>query len=189
MLRHDACHRMTLHRLFQIMVNPGAFRTVEDRFRSWFAIRQRTVVEIGCVLHMAYIAFGIKFYIKHPLRDDATFAETGKTRILDGVFQIEKHARSAAGIVFVHKHGAALQKVALALKGKVYDRIEKRMTRADEGSQRLTLRRYQRPLKGDALIPRQHRFADTDQAVAVANRGGNVGDLIPARFALLSRAS
>ena len=63
------------------------------------------------------------------------------------------------------------------------------MARADEGGQRLALRRHQRLLEGDALVARQHRLADADQAVAVAHRRRNVGDLVAARLPLLGRSA
>ena len=66
-------------------------------------------------------------------------------------------------------------------------RVEQRMARTDEGGQRLALRRDQRLLEGDALVARQHRLADADQAVAVADRRRDVGDLVAARLALLGR--
>ena len=77
----------------------------------------------------------------------------------------------------------------MALEGEVDDRVEQRMARADEGGQRLALRRDQRLLEGDALVAGQHRLADADQAVAVADRGRDVGDLVAARLALLGRAA
>ena len=77
----------------------------------------------------------------------------------------------------------------MAFEREVDDRVEQRMTRADEGGQRLALRRDQRLLEGDALVARQHRLADADQAVAVAHRRRDVGDLVAARLALLGRAA
>jgi hypothetical protein len=88
------------------------------------------------------------------------------------VFQVEQHTRLHAGIAFIDQHGAALQQVAVALQREVDDGVEQRMAGADKGGQRLALRRDQGFLEGDALIARQHRFADADQAVAVAHRGG-----------------
>ena len=48
--------------------------------------------------------------------------------------------------------------------------VEQRMARADEGGERLALRGDKRLLKGDALVARQYRLADSDQPVAVAHR-------------------
>ena len=93
-----------------------------------------------------------------------------EARVLDGMLQVEEHARLRARVALVHQHGAALEQVAVALEREVDDRVEQRMARADEGGQRLALRRDQRLLEGDALVARQHRLADADQAVAVAHR-------------------
>ena len=51
------------------------------------------------------------------------------------------------------------------------------------------MRRHQVLLEGDALVAGQHRLADADQAVAVAHRGRDVGDLVAARLPLLGRAA
>jgi len=59
------------------------------------------------------------------------------------------------------------------------------MTRANEGSQWLTLRRYQGLFEGNAFIAWQHRFADADQSVTCV-LGRDMGDLIAARFSLLA---
>ena len=63
------------------------------------------------------------------------------------------------------------------------------MPGTDERGQRLPLRRDQRLLEGDALVARQDRLADADQAVAVAHRRRDVRDLVAARLALLGRAA
>src|SRR4030042_342602 len=63
------------------------------------------------------------------------------------------------------------------------------MARTDEGGQGLTLRRNQLLLEGDTLVARKHRFTDADQAVTVAHRGRDVGDLISARLALPGRSA
>ena len=77
----------------------------------------------------------------------------------------------------------------MALQGQVDDGVEQRVAGADEGGQRLALGRDQRLLEGDALVARQHGLADADQAVAVADRGRDVGDLVAARLALLGGAA
>ena len=48
----------------------------------------------------------------------------------------------------------------------------------------LALRRDQRLLEGDALVSRQDRLADADQAVAVAHRRRDMRDLVAARLPL-----
>ena len=72
----------------------------------------------------------------------------------------------------------------MALQGQVERGVEQRVAGADKGGERLALRRDQILLEGDALVARQHRLADADQAVAVADRRGHVGDLVAARLAL-----
>jgi len=72
----------------------------------------------------------------------------------------------------------------MAFERQVERGIEQRMARAEEGGQRLAVRRDQRFLKDDALVTWQHRFAQSDQAVAVAHRRGDVGNFIAARLAL-----
>src|SRR5207245_2879468 len=79
--------------------------------------------------------------------------------------------------------------VAVALEREVNDRVEQRVAGADEGSQRLSGRRQQRLLEGDALVARQDRLANADQSVAVAHRGGDMGDLVAAGLALLQGAA
>src|SRR5690606_1694477 len=84
---------------------------------------------------------------------------------------------------------AAAQEVAVALEGQVEHRVEERMPGADEGRERLAGRRDQRLLEGDALVAREDRLADADQAVALADGRRHVGDLVAARLALASGAA
>ncbi len=58
----------------------------------------------------------------------------------------------------------------MALESKVDDGIEQRMSRADKSGKGLALRRNKHLFEGDALIARQYRLANADQAVAVADR-------------------
>ena len=51
------------------------------------------------------------------------------------------------------------------------------------------MRRDQRLLEGDALVARQHRFTDADQAVPIPNRRGNVGDLVAPSLTLFRGAA
>jgi hypothetical protein len=104
--------------------------------------------------------------------------------ILNGVLQVEQHARRRPEVAFIHQHGAALQQVAVAFQGEVDDGVEQRVAGADEGRQRLALGRDEGFLEGDALITRQHGFADADEAIPVAHRGRNMGDLEAAGLAL-----
>ena len=105
------------------------------------------------------------------------------------MLEVEQHARLSPWVALVDQHRAALEQVAMAFEREVDDRVEQRMAWADEGGQRLALRRHQVLLEGDALVARQHRLADADQAVAVAHRGRDMGDLVAARLPLLGRAA
>ena len=136
---------------------------------------------------MALVPWASSFDIEHPLGDDAALPRRCQACVLDGVFQIEQDPRLCTGIALINQHRAAFQKIAMALKGEVDDGVEQRMTRADEGGQRVTLWRYQRLLKGNALIARQHGFTDADQPVAVSHGRRNMGDFYACGFTLLGR--
>ena len=75
----------------------------------------------------------------------------------------------------------------MAFERQVERRVQQRMAGADEGRQGLALRRDEGFLEGDALVARQHRLADADEAVAVADGGWHMGDLIAARLPLADR--
>ena len=138
---------------------------------------------------MAHGAGGVELDIEHPLGDGAALAQARAARVLDRMLEIEQHARPSIVVALVDQHGAALQEVAVALESKVDDSVEQRMTRADEGGQRLARRRHTRFLEGDALVAGQHRFADANQAVSVAHRGRDTRHLITTRPALLRIAT
>jgi hypothetical protein len=91
-------------------------------------------------MDMAGRPAGVHLDVEHALRDDPTLAGTGKARVLDGVLQIEQHARLSAGIALIDQHRAALQQVAVALQREVDDGVEQRVTGADKGGQRLALK-------------------------------------------------
>ena len=59
------------------------------------------------------------------------------------MFEVKHNMRPGASISFVHQHSAAFQKIAVALKGDVDNRVEQWMPRADKCSQRLTGLCYQ----------------------------------------------
>ena len=77
----------------------------------------------------------------------------------------------------------------MALQQQIERCVEQRVAGADKGSLRLARWRKQALLKGDALIARQHRLANTDHAVAVTQQRRNMGDLVAARLALAQRAT
>ena len=101
------------------------------------------------------------------------------------MLKIEEHARTRAGVTLVHQDRTAFEQVGVALKREIEHGVEQRMSRTDEGGQRLPLRRNQRLLERDAFVPRKDRLADADQAVAIAHRRRNVRHLVAARLPLL----
>src|SRR2546425_9892640 len=72
----------------------------------------------------------------------------------------------------------------MAFERQIKRGVQQRMARADEGRQWLALRRDERLLEGDALVARQHRFADPDETVAVADRRRDMGNFVAARLPL-----
>ena len=77
----------------------------------------------------------------------------------------------------------------MAFQGEVQGGIEQWVARTDKGRERLAGRGDQGLVEGDALIPGLHRIARTDLAVAIAHRGGHMGHLIAAGFALANAAA
>ena len=138
---------------------------------------------------MACGTVGGKLNVEHPLGNDTAFAAAGQTGVLDGVFEIEKHAGLRPRIALVDQHRAALEQITLPFEGEIEHRVQQRMARADEGGRRLAGRRHQLLFKGDALVARQHRLADPDQTIAVANQGRHVGHLETAGLAPFGRAA
>ena len=188
-LRHDLGDGVALRLLLDLASDPRALGPVEDRLHARFALGQRPVVEVGRVVEVAGRPVGVELDVEHPLGDDATLARAGEARVLDRMLDVEQHSRPSPWVALVHQHRAALEQVAMAFEREVDDRVEQRMARADEGGQGLAVRRHQILLEGDALVAGQHRLADADQAVAVAHRGRDVGDLVAARLPLLGRAA
>ena len=92
-LRHHVRHGIALRLLLQLAGDPGAFGPVEDRVDARLTLSQRPVVEIGRVVQMAHRAVGVEFHIEHPLGNDAAFASARQAGVLDGMFEIEEHAR------------------------------------------------------------------------------------------------
>ncbi len=72
----------------------------------------------------------------------------------------------------------------MALERQVENSVEERVARADEGRERLALRRNQFLLEGDTLVARHHRISHTNLAVAVPDRRRHVGDLVAAWLTL-----
>ena len=134
-------------------------------------------------------AIGIEFHVEHPLGDDAPLALASAAGVLNGVLEIEKHARRVPESRSSTRTAPRRSKSAIALKRQIEHGVEQRMARTHECRQRLSLRRHQRLLERDAFVARKHRLADADQTVAVAHRRRNVRHLVAARFPLLGRAA
>ena len=88
------------------------------------------------------------------------------------MLQVEKHARGRARVALIHQHRAAAQEIAVAFERQVERGIQQRVAGADEGRQGLARRRDEGFLEGDALVARQHRFTDANEAIAVADGRG-----------------
>ena len=184
MLRDDVCDGVALRLLFHVPVDPGALRRFEDLFRAGLAVVERPIVEIGRVVQMARHAVRIELYVEHALGDDPAIPRARQARILDGVLQIEKHARLAAVATLVDQHRAPFQQVAVSFQRQVDDRIQQWVPGTHERRQRLPLRRRQGLLEGDALVAAEDRSRHAHQAVPVPNGRGNVGDLVTAGLTL-----
>ena len=103
------------------------------------------------------------------------------------VLQIEEQPGVLAGVVVVHQDRAALQQVAVALENEVDGGVEERVARADQLGARLLV--HPVLLEADALVAREDRAPDADQAVALADGRRDVGDLVAARLAPVDRAA
>ena len=140
-------------------------------------------------MHVPGHAIRIKLHVEHALGDDPAIPRTGQARILDGMLEIEEHAGLVAFVALVYQHGAPFQEIAVSFQRQVDHCIEQWVPGTHERGQRLTLRRNQRFLEGDALVARQNRLAETNQTVSIPNERGNVGDLVASNLALLGRAA
>ena len=77
----------------------------------------------------------------------------------------------------------------MALQGEVDGGGQQWVAGRDEGRQRLARWRDQRLFEGDPFVARQHRLTEPDEAVAVAKRGRDVGQLVAPRLTLLEGAA
>jgi len=90
------------------------------------------------------VAFGVEFDVEHTSGNDAAFACVGQARILNGMFDVEKHTRPSAGVSFIHQDSAPLHKITLTLQDQIDNRIQKWMAGANKGGKRLSRWRHQR---------------------------------------------
>src|SRR5437773_1273113 len=129
-------------------------------------------------MQVARLASGIQFHIQQLLRNGAALATPRATGVLEGMLQVEQHARHRARVALVYQYRATTQEVAVAFKRQIKRGIEQRVTRADEGREGLAWRRDEGFLESNTLVARQHRLADADEAVTIADGRGHMGDLI-----------
>src|SRR5207247_9090800 len=105
----------------------------------------------------------IQLDIQHLLGNHAALPCPRKTRILNGMLQIEQYPWRIAGIALIHQDGAAAQQIAITFQCEIEHRIEQRMAWADKRGERWSLRRYERLFEGNALMALQNRIADADK--------------------------
>ena len=90
-----------------------------------------------------------------------------------------------AFVRFVDKDGAAFEQVAVAFDDKVQGGVKERMAGTNEGGQRFAGDADKLLLEGDAFVAGQHGLAVADLAVAVADDGRHMLDLVAFRLALV----
>ena len=69
-LGHDAGDGVALGGLLQFGADPGTFRAGQQDIVARFADGERSVVEIGGVVHVAGVAGGVELDVEHALGDD-----------------------------------------------------------------------------------------------------------------------
>ena len=138
---------------------------------------------------MSGIACGIDFDVEHALGDDSPLASAGDARILDGVLQIEKDARSRPGSRSSTRTVPRRRRSRCRSSVRSIVASSRGWPGTDKGGQWLPLGCDQSLLKRDALIARQYRLTDPDQPIAVSHEGRDVGDLVAPRLTLLRSAA
>jgi len=103
------------------------------------------------------------------------------------VFKVEQHPRLGSCVALIDKRCPSTQQIAMAFYEGVGRCIQKRTARANKRSQHLTLWRDKALLKHGALVAREHRFADAEQAVAIAHWRWNMRLLEVPRLSLPHR--
>src|SRR5208283_1931425 len=105
------------------------------------------------------------------------------------MFEVEEHTGCLPRVSLVNQDTAAPHQVSVTLKCKVERSIKKRMPGAYECSERLTLRSDKRFLEGYSFAAREHRLSHANEAVSVADRRGDVSQLVSSRLALSCRST
>src|SRR3989442_243864 len=174
---------------FEVTTDPATLGAVNDLGHVGLRASQGSVIQVGRVVKVLSSARGVDLDVEHPLGVHSMFAKPRQACVLNGVLEIEEHPRLYPRITLVHQHGPSAQQITMPLDHEIERGVEQRVAGADEGGQRLALRRDEWLLEHDALVARQHRLADADQTVTVAHWGGHVRDLVAARLALPYRAT
>ena len=133
--------------------------------------RQRSIVEIGRVVQVAGVAVRVELDIEHALRDDATITGSSRARVLDRVLEVEEDAWLSARVAFVDQHRPRRSRSRCRSRVRSIDGIQQWMAWAHKSRGRLALGRHERLLERNALVALKHGFADSDEAISIANRG------------------
>ena len=92
-------------------------------------------------------------------------------------------------VTMVFQNGALFEKIAVPLHDEIDDRIEQRVTGADERRLRLPRNVDQFLLERNPFITLKDGIATADDSIAISNHGGHVFDLEPMRLPLVNRAT
>jgi len=151
--------RVALGLLFQVTAYPGTLGAGKNCLNTGLVGGEGAVVEVGGVVDVPGVACRVQFDVEHAFGNDSALTGTCDASVLDGVFQVEEHTRLDAGIALIDQDRAPAQEIAVAFEREVDGSIEQGVSGADEGGERLPLRRNQRLLESDALVARQDRVA------------------------------
>ncbi len=88
---------------------------------------------------MSCVTSFVHLNIQHLLGDNTSFTGMSDTGILNGMFQIEKHAWLSSIVTLIHKYGTPAQKVSVAFQSEVNDSIKQWISRAHKGCRCLSL--------------------------------------------------
>ena len=93
MFGDDLSHGIGLRLLLHFAVDPRAFRPLQDGLNARLVLGQWPIVQVGGVAQVASVASGVDFDVEHLLGDNPAVARPRPARVLNGVFEVEKHAR------------------------------------------------------------------------------------------------
>src|SRR2546425_447837 len=130
--------------LIEVTTDPATLGAVNDLGHTGLRASQGTVVQVGRVVEVLSSARGVDLDVEHPLGDHATFAKPRQACILNGVLEVEEQARLHPLIALVHQYGPSAQQITMSLDHEIESGVEQRVAGAEEGGQRLPLRRDER---------------------------------------------